>query len=84
MDKIFRKIKKPRGFSLMELMIVIVIIGILAAGSLIIFGDKTESAKIAMAKKKSYRIIQVPCFRSTKLPIRWRQNIKWRNYLFSN
>jgi len=38
------------GFSLMELMIVIVIIGILAAGSLIVFGDKTEKAKINTAK----------------------------------
>jgi len=36
---------RQRAFSLMELMIVIVIIGILAAGSLIIFGDKTETAK---------------------------------------
>ena len=34
----------------MELMIVIVIIGILAAGSLIIFGDKSEKAKINTSK----------------------------------
>ena len=34
----------------MELMIVIVIIGILAAGSLIIFGDKGEKAKQASTK----------------------------------
>ena len=39
-----------RAFSLMELMIVIVIIGILAAGSLIIFGDKSEKAKINTSK----------------------------------
>ena len=48
---ILHTVTVKQGFSLMELMIVIVIIGILAAGSLIIFGDKTESAKIAMAKK---------------------------------
>ena len=41
---------KQRAFSLMELMIVIVIIGILAAGSLIVFGDKTEKAKINTSK----------------------------------
>ena len=34
----------------MELMIVIVIIGILAAGSLIVFGDKSEKAKINTSK----------------------------------
>ena len=39
-----------KAFSLMELMIVIVIIGILAAGSLVIFGDKGEKAKIAVTK----------------------------------
>ena len=41
---------EQKAFTLMELMIVIVIIGILAAGSLIIFGDKSEKAKIAVAK----------------------------------
>ena len=41
------KLRNKKGFSLMELMIVIVIIGILAAGSLIIFGDKGEKAKQA-------------------------------------
>jgi len=48
---ILQRVTVRYGFSLMELMIVIVIIGILAAGSLIIFGDKSESAKIAIAKK---------------------------------
>ena len=44
------KLRSKKGFSLMELMIVIVIIGILAAGSLIIFGDKGEKAKQASTK----------------------------------
>ena len=44
------KLRSKKGFSLMELMIVIVIIGILAAGSLIIFGDKGEQAKQASTK----------------------------------
>ena len=48
----------------MELMIVIVIIGILAAGSLIIFGGQAEKAKIAVTKAnhklvKKYIIIEV-------------------------
>ena len=45
------KLKNKKGFSLMELMIVIVIIGILAAGALVIFGDKSEEAKQASTKK---------------------------------
>ena len=44
------ELRSKKGFSLMELMIVIVIIGILAAGSLIIFGDKGEKAKQASTK----------------------------------
>ena len=43
---ILQKVTVRCGFSLMELRIVIVIIGILAAGSLIVFGDKGEKAKI--------------------------------------
>ena len=49
---------KQRAFSLMELMIVIVIIGILAAGSLIIFGDKGEKAKIAVSKTNYKSLIK--------------------------
>ena len=47
-----------RAFSLMELMIVIVIIGILAAGSLVIFGDKGEKAKIAVAKTNHKQVVK--------------------------
>ena len=43
-------IKSRKGFSLMELMIVIVIIGILSAGALVIFGGKGEQAKQAATK----------------------------------
>ena len=50
MLKKIEKLRNKKGFSLMELMIVIVIIGILAAGSLIIFGDKGEKAKQASTK----------------------------------
>jgi len=46
------------GFSLMELMIVIVIIGILAAGSLVIFGGKSEKAKIAVAKANHQQVVR--------------------------
>ena len=46
-----------RAFTLMELMIVIVIIGILAAGSLVIFSDKTTQAKIAVTKT-NYKSIE--------------------------
>ena len=47
-----------KGFSLMELMIVIVIIGILAAGSLVIFGDKGEKAKIAVTKANHKSVVK--------------------------
>ena len=49
---------KQRAFTLMELMIVIVIIGILAAGSLVIFGDKSEEAKIAVAKTNHKQVVK--------------------------
>ena len=47
-----------RAFTLMELMIVIVIIGILAAGSLVIFGDKSEKAKIAVTKANHKSVVK--------------------------
>ena len=47
-----------KAFSLMELMIVIVIIGILASGSLIVFGDKGEKAKIAVSKTNYKSLIK--------------------------
>ena len=49
---------KHRAFTLMELMIVIVIIGILAAGSLVIFGDKGEKAKIAVTKANHKSVVK--------------------------
>ena len=49
---------RQRAFTLMELMIVIVIIGILAAGSLIIFGGKSEKAKIAVAKANHQQVVK--------------------------
>ena len=55
---ILQKVTVRCGFSLMELMIVIVIIGILAAGSLVIFGDKGEKAKIAVSKTNYKSLIK--------------------------
>ena len=55
---ILQKVTVRCGFSLMELMIVIVIIGILAAGSLVIFGDKSEEAKIAISKTNYKSLIK--------------------------
>ena len=40
-----------RAFTLMELMIVIVIIGILSAVMMVMFGDMTEKGKIAVVKQ---------------------------------
>ena len=47
---------KQRAFSLMELMIVIVIIGILAAGSLVIFSKSTTAAQTAVIKSQNDEI----------------------------
>ena len=41
---------KQKAFTLMELMIVIVIIGILSAVGMVMFGGQTEKAKIAVMK----------------------------------
>ena len=49
---------QKKAFTLMELMIVIVIIGILAAGSLVIFGDKSEKAKIAVTKANHKSVVK--------------------------
>ena len=55
---------KQRAFTLMELMIVIVIIGILSAVGMVMFGGQAEKAKIAATKAnhklvKKYIIIEV-------------------------
>ena len=42
--------RKIKGFSLMELMIVIVLIGILAASGFIFYGDRVEQTRIEVAK----------------------------------
>ena len=47
---------KQRAFTLMELMIVIVIIGILAAVGMVTFGGQAEKAKIA-ATKANHKMI---------------------------
>ena len=44
---------KQKGFTLMELMIVIVIIGILSAVGMVMFGGQAEKAKIAVAKQQT-------------------------------
>ena len=43
--------KKHKAFTLMELMIVIVIIGILSAVGMVMFGGQSEKAKIAATKQ---------------------------------
>jgi prepilin-type N-terminal cleavage/methylation domain-containing protein len=50
--------KCAKGFSLMELMIVIVIIGILAAGGVMIFGGGTTKAKIAKSKEGFSKVVE--------------------------
>ena len=49
---------KHRAFSLMELMIVIVIIGILSAVGMVMFSDSAEKAKIAVAKANHQQVVR--------------------------
>ena len=48
---------KQRAFTLMELMIVIVIIGILSAVGMVMFGGQAEKAKIAIIKNNHTSIV---------------------------
>ena len=47
-----------RAFTLMELMIVIVIIGILSAVGMVMFGGQSEKAKIAAAKSNHKSVVK--------------------------
>ena len=49
---------KHRAFTLMELMIVIVIIGILSAVGMVMFGGQAEKAKIAATKANYHSIVK--------------------------
>ena len=49
---------KQRAFTLMELMIVIVIIGILSAVGMVMFGGQAEKAKIAAAKSNHKSVVK--------------------------
>ena len=49
---------KRNAFTLMELMIVIVIIGILATVGMVMFGGQTEKAKIAATKANHKQVVK--------------------------
>ena len=49
---------KQRAFTLMELMIVIVIIGILATVGMVMFGGQAEKAKIAASKANHKQVVK--------------------------
>ena len=53
-------IREVKGFSLMELMIVVVLIGILSAGGIIFYSDRAEQARIEAARvsTSSIRLLQ--------------------------
>jgi prepilin-type N-terminal cleavage/methylation domain-containing protein len=53
-------IREVKGFSLMELMIVVVLIGILSASGILFFGDRAEQARIEAAEvsTSSIRLLQ--------------------------
>ena len=48
---------KQKAFTLMELMIVIVIIGILSAVGMVMFGGQSEKAKIAATKLNHKNVV---------------------------
>ena len=55
-----------QAFTLMELMIVIVIIGILATVGMVMFGGQTEKAKIAVMKTNHDNIVKTIAFEMLK------------------
>ena len=57
---------KQRAFTLMELMIVIVIIGILSAVGMVMFGGQATEAKLAVAKSNQKMIIKYIMSENTK------------------
>lgn len=54
--KVFRPIKKENGFTLIELVIVIVVLGIVAAVAIPRFGSLSENSKINVTKEEMRRI----------------------------
>ena len=60
------KRKFKRAFTLMELMIVIVIIGILATVGMVMFGGQTEKAKIAVMKTHHDNVVKTITFEMFK------------------
>jgi len=67
---------KQKAFTLMELMIVIVIIGILSAVRMVIFGGQAEEAKIAVTKtnhRTATKFIQIEIIKAetTGLVSQW-------------
>ena len=57
---------KQNAFTLMELMIVIVIIGILSAVGMVMFGGQAEKAKIAVAKSNHKTLVKFIKIGATK------------------
>ena len=55
-----------KAFTLMELMIVIVIIGILSAVGMVMFGDQTGKAKAAAVKTQQTNVIKYIMFETKK------------------
>ena len=55
---LIKLLKKQKAFTLMELMIVIVIIGILSAVGMVMFGGQSEKAKIAATKANHKQVVK--------------------------
>ena len=67
-----------KAFTLMELMIVIVIIGILSTVGMVMFGDMTEKAKIAVAKQNFEAVTKT--IRLEYLKCEMDSSETWMNY----
>ena len=51
--------RRPQGFSLVELLIVITILGVIAALTFVSFSDIGESARVTTAQSQAQRIASV-------------------------